>query len=326
MPAHQGGRPRAGLLATVPALMLAAAIAPCPAGAGEAVVTAQVANLVDIVDLDAGKVVAAIPVSGAPAGVALSPDRRTAYVTRPDGPGLAVIDLAARKVSATLPLPGGPLGIAVNPASGAVYVADWYAKRVLVLLPKPEGLVQDGEIAVGQSPSGFAVAPDGRTLLVANRESDTVSVVDIESRREIRTIAVGKHPFGIALDAGAMRAYTANVESNDVSVIDLAKGTEIGRVKSGDRPYVVALAGGRGFVTDQYSGTVTAFDLATLKPLKAIDTGDHPEGIAASADGRTVYATNWGDNTLSVIDVGTLAVTRQIKVDDGPRAFGDFLR
>lgn len=316
---HRGG----GLSA---ALLACALLAAGPAPAAEAVVTAQVANLVDIVDLDAGKVVAAIPVPGSPAGVALSPDRRTAYVTRPDGPGLAVIDLTSRTLTATLTLPGGPLGIAVNPVSGAVYVADWYASRVLVLRPTPDGLVQDGEIAVGTSPSGLALTPDGATLLVANRESDTVSVIDAASRRALKTIAVGKHPFGIALDPKTMRAYTANVESNDVSVIDVGTGVEVARIASGERPYVVALAGGRGFVTDQYSGTVTAFDLAALKPLTAVETGDHPEGIAASADGRLVYAVNWGDNTLSVIDPGTLSLVRQIKVDDGPRAFGDFVR
>jgi YVTN family beta-propeller protein len=35
---------------------------------------------------------------------------------------------------------------------------------------------------------------------------------------------------------------------------------------------------------------------------------------------------NWGSNTLSVIDATTLKVTGEIKVPDGPRAFGDFLR
>ncbi|WP_425529808.1 YncE family protein, partial [Stenotrophomonas maltophilia] len=69
----------------------------------------------------------------------------------------------------------------------------------------------------------------------------------------------------------------------------------------GERPYVLALAGGRGFVTDQYSGTVTVFDLDALKVVKTIEVGDHPEGIAASPDGTKLYAANWGSNTLSVI-------------------------
>jgi len=319
-----GGRPRAGLRACA---LLAAILAAAPrADAAEAVVTVQLDNRVEIVDLDAGKVVATIPVPGSPAGIALSPDRRTAYVTRPDAPGLGIVDLAARTLTASLPLPGGPLGIACNPRSGAVYVADWYARRVLVLMPGEGGLRLDGEIKVGASPSGIVVSPDGATLLVANREGDTVSVVDAAARRETKVIPVGTHPFGLVLDAGKGRAYTANVESNDVSVVDLAEGREIGRIKTGERPYVLALAGGRGFVTDQYSGTVTVFDLDALKVVKTIEVGDHPEGIAASPDGTKLYAANWGSNTLSVVDAKSLAVTGEIKLGDGPRAFGDFIR
>ncbi len=324
-PSRSGGRLRAGL-----SLACALWLAPLSARAAEAVVTVQGDNAVDVIDLEAGTILQRIPVAGSPAGIALSPDRRTAYVTCPDAPGIAVIDLDARKVVQVLTLPGGPLGIAANPKGGAVYVADWYAQRLFVLVPGSgdgaAGLRLDGEIAVGASPSGIAVTPDGTTLLVANREADTVSVVDAATRRETKTIPVGRHPFGITLDAQAKRAYTANVTGDDVSVIDLGEGREVGRVKTGKRPYVIALTDKRGFVTDQYSGTVTVFDRATLVPETRIEVGDHPEGIATSADGRSVIVANWGSNTLSVIDTETLTVTRAIKTDDSPRAFGDFLR
>lgn len=329
-PSRSGGRLRAGL-----SLAFALWLAPLSARGAEAVVTVQGDNAVDVIDLDAGTILQRIPVAGSPAGIALSPDRGTAYVTCPDAPGVAVIDLTARKVVQVLTLPGGPLGIAANPKSGVVYVADWYAKRLFVLVPGGSGggggggaagLRLDGEIAVGASPSGIAVTPDGTTLLVANREADTVSVVDAASRRETGTIPVGHHPFGITLDAQARRAYTANVTGDDVSVIDLTEKREVGRVKTGKRPYVIALTEKRGFVTDQYSGTVTVFDRATLAPETRIEVGDHPEGIATTADGRSVIVANWGSNTLSVIDAETLTVTRAIKTDDSPRAFGDFLR
>ncbi len=71
---------------------------------------------------------------------------------------------------------------------------------------------------------------------------------------------------------------------------------------TGRRPYVVALLNGRGFVTNQYADSVTAFDLATLKPLAEIDVGDHPEGIAADPATGRLYVADWGDNRLSVID------------------------
>jgi hypothetical protein len=38
-------------------------------------------------------------------------------------------------------------------------------------------------------------------------------------------------------------------------------------------PYAVALAKGRGFVTDQYDGTVSVFDLTSLAAVKRIDVG-----------------------------------------------------
>ncbi|HEU0145389.1 MAG TPA: YncE family protein, partial [Bradyrhizobium sp.] len=118
----------------------------------------------------------------------------------------------------------------------------------------------------------------------------------------------------------------ANVGSNDVSVIDIAGRSEIGRVKTGLRPYAVALAQGRGFVTDQYDGTVTVFDVGTLQPVKRINVGQYPEGIAATADGRRVIVANWESNTLSIIDADSLKVIGEVKVGDGPRAFGVFLR
>ena len=330
-PARSAGTlPRGGGRVSARWLALSLLSIAAPAAAQEALVTTQLGNAVEIVDLATKKILHTIPVAGAPAGIALSPDRARAYVTRPEGHGITVIDLASQKVLSELGLPGGPLGVGVNPKSGEVYVADWFAERVFVLRATPEGVALEGEIATGKSPSGIAVTADGATLLVANRESDSVSVIDVATRQETRRIPVGTHPFGLTLSPDGTRAFTANVLSDDVSAIDLAAGRETGRVKTGQRPYVIAFAQGggslRGFVTDQYSNTVTAFDPATMQKLGTVDVGDHPEGIGATRDGRTVVVANWGDNSLSLIDPASLKVTATIETGDGPRSFGDFLR
>ena len=117
--------------------------------------------------------------------------------------------------------------------------------------------------------------------------------------------------------AAYLRAFPAGVKYPEIC---------FGRVAVGMRPYAVALAQGRGFVTDQYGGTVSVFDLATLKSVKRITVGDYPEGIAATADGRRIIVANWESNTVSVIDAVALKVVGEGKVGDGPRAFGAFLR
>ena len=82
----------------------------------------------------------------------------------------------------------------------------------------------------------------------------------------------------------------------------------------------------RGFSTDQYDGTVSVFDLATLQPVKRISVGDYPEGIETSADCNRVYVVNWFSHEVWAINTEMLAVTAKMPVGDGPRAFGTLLR
>lgn len=295
-----------------------------PAAAGEAIVTNQPADSVSFVDLDTMKEIARIKAGGKPAGVALSPDKARAYVTAPDSKELIEIDAVSRTVKRSLVLGGAPLGIAAHPSRPEVYVADWYAHKLIIV--DTGKLEVSGEIAVGQSPSGVAVTPDGRLLLSADRDSDAVSIIDVESRARLGTVAAGSRPFGITIDKAGARAFTANVRSDDVTVIDIATRTVIGRVPTGRRPYAVALAQGRGFVTDQYGGTITVFDQATLAPITQIKACDHPEGIEADVSEANIYVACWGDDALLRIDPQTLKITGKAATGSGPRAFGKFIR
>jgi YVTN family beta-propeller protein len=303
---------------------LALSGAGCAAFGHEALTTNQPADTLSFVDLSTMKAVAEIKIGGKPAGIALSPDKTKAYLTAPDSTELVEVDAVSRKVTRRLKLGGGPVGVAVHPTRPEIYVADWYTHKVIVIDAKTFTVLCN--IAVGRSPSGLAVTPDGRLLLSADRESDTVSIVDIADRKKIASIPVGKHPFGITIDPEGKRAYTANVKSDDVTVIDIGARKVIGTVPTGRRPYAVALADGRGFSTDQYGGSVTAFDLATLKPLKTIRACDHPEGIEAGPARTNVYVACWGDNLLLRIDPQSLVITGKAKVGNGPRAFGKFIR
>jgi YVTN family beta-propeller protein len=71
---------------------------------------------------------------------------------------------------------------------------------------------------------------------------------------------------------------------------------------------------------------VSVFDIDRLEAVKTIAVGDHPEGIAADAEGRYVYVALWGDDELVKIDAGRLEVVGRAPVGAGPRAFGAFLR
>ena len=268
-----------------------------------------------------GTVLATIIVDGHPAGIAMSLDGLTAYVTTPDAHSLSVIDTTSRTVVRRIVLGGEPLGITTS-ATGLVYVADWISNRVLVVDPVA-GRVRN-EITVGRSPSGLAIVPDGSLLVCADRLDDQLSLVSIPDNRVVGTVKVGRRPFGVALDPQG-RAFVADVDSQEVSVVDLAARTLVGTVPTGPRPYVVALSEGEGFVTNELGGSVTAFDLQTLAVSATIDVGSYPEGIQVDHHGK-VYVVNWMDDNISVIDERSLVVSNEIKVGASPRAFGTFIR
>jgi YVTN family beta-propeller protein len=304
--------------------IVALTVAPVTTRAGEALITNQPGDSLSFVALDTMKEVAKLKIGGKPAGITLSPNKSKVYITTPDSKEVVEVDVPSRTVERRIVLGGVPLGIAANPSRPEIYVADWYAHKIIVINTASLSVVS--EIPVGQSPSGVAVTPGGQLLLSADRDSNSVSIIDVATRGRLASVSVGEGPFGITIDAMGLRAYTADVKSNDVAVVDIAARRTLGRIPTGRRPYAVALAAGKGFATDQYGGTVTVFDLASLMPIKAIEACDHPEGIETDASGADVYVACWGDNALIRIDPVTLVVTGKAAVGEGPRAFGKFLR
>ena len=302
--------------ATVPALLLALA---GPALGAEAWVTNQGDDTVSVVDTATGLVLRTVPVGSKPAGVAVSPDGRRVYVTNPEGHSVSVIERAG--AVREVPAGAGPLGVAVA-RDGRVFVADWYGDTVAVLDPAGAPLAT---LHVGQSPSGLAADPAGTRLYVANRESDTLSVIDLHTLATLATIPVGRAPFGVTVQGN--RVFVANVQSGDVSVLDSTLLHEVQRLPVGEFPYAVAVTpdGGRVLVTNQHSGTLSVFDGPDYRPMPDIPVGDYPEGIAMSADGTRAYVAVWMDNKLQEIDVAAGRVLRGIAVGESPRAFGTFL-
>ncbi|MCF3974327.1 YncE family protein [Paracoccus salsus] len=299
------------------ALVIAALISPAFAG-DVAFVTSQNGNAVSVVDLDSGQIVAQADLPGAPAPVAYDPRAGRAYVVAADTGRLTVLDEAA-SVIAHRDLGAGAFGLAVAPGEG-VLVTDWYKGRLHRL---DAGLKTLWSAETGQTPAGVAVSKDGSLVATADRDDDRVSIFDTVTGRLLRRVGTaGAHPFGITFHDELL--WTADVEGDSVSVIDPVAGRLIGSIPTGSRPYAVAFAAARGFVTNQYSGSVTVFDPETLQVLGEVRTGDYPEGIAPLPDGTGVVVANWDSDTVTIIDAQSLAISAEIDVPAGPRAFGSF--
>ncbi len=288
--------------------------------AGElAFVTNQNSSDVSIVDLENREEIKRVAVPGKAAGIAAA--RSRFYTISPDDAVLREFShdgTLCREVK----LEGGPIAVAADESRGRIFVTDWYNAQIFVVDRQSFTLAQT--LPTASAPSGVAISYDKAFLATADRDSDSVSIFDAQSLEKLGAVKVGERPFGLTFSEDNL-IYVTNVGSNSVSVVDPVAMKVIAEIPTGERPYGVAFAKGKGFVTDQYSDTISVFDASDHGALKRTESGEYPEGIDRNGAQSEIYVANWFSNTLGVIDVSSLEMVDEILVGDGPRAFGLFV-
>ena len=128
------------------------------------------------------------------------------YVQVTNHHGFVVVDWEKRKevrriVQPNIPesqrnvygLQGAPAhGIKVSPDKKTIWSTSKINGHVYAYsLPDLEYL---GGVRVGEVPDWLTFTPDGKYLYAANAHSNTVSVIDVEARKEVKVIPVGQVP------------------------------------------------------------------------------------------------------------------------------------
>lgn len=193
------------------------------------------------------------------------------------------------------------------------------------LLSLPSGEVRV-TLPTGPGPHEAAVAADGRTAVIANygrnEPGSSLTVIDVASAKVLRTIDLGEHrrPHGLAW-LGDGRLLVTSEGSRHLLIVDPKAGkVERAIPTEQEISHMVAVApgGGRAFVANIRSGSVTVVDLAKGKKIRNVATGEGAEGIAVTPDGKQVWVGNRAADTLSVLDAMTLEILAQVKCPGFP--------
>ncbi|MFT7485186.1 MAG: YVTN family beta-propeller protein [Candidatus Paceibacteria bacterium] len=139
-------------------------------------------------------------------------------------------------------------------------------------------------------PSGIALHPDGRRLLVCGNLSNTLLVLDLQSGEVLQTYEVGVAPFDVVLCGE--RAFVSNWGGGQPE-----PGDRIGDAGQGTKVRIDE----RGIASE---GSVTIVNLSSGS-TEELKTGLHASALAVSPDGQYVVVANAGSDNLSVIDSAT---------------------
>ena len=281
------------------------------------------ASALAVVDPAAGTVLGQVATVSGPHEVTASPDGRLAFVASPSD-GISVIDLESMTELRRLDLGRGSVPHDVRFAGGRLYFTAEGYKAIGRYDPEADEV--DWLLGLGQDGAHMMVlSRDRDTIFTANRESDTLSVVEgaAAGPPDWRVTAIpagGEYPEGLDLSPDGAELWTATRNDGGVSIVDIAAKAVTERLELGlADPNRLAFTpdGARVLISDSATSVVVV-DAASRTEVGRLDLA--PNAVLVRPDGAVAYAALRGDDRVAVIDLETLAVVSEIPTgpDSGP--------
>ena len=226
------------------------------------------------IDLATKKITATINVGRQPFGLAVSPDKKMAFVANVGMYSYPLVegmdstnynsmminwhpypDNSKASIEGTMidgkKIPG--VGSPLAPEAMSVFTIDLAANKVINKFKTGHQIgqmIEDAEVVGGASPNSIAVG--SKYAYVTNATNDNISVIDYKNRKIISHIPIkvdnridkyrGLLPFGITLSKDEKTLYVALLGFNAVAVIDVSTKQTKGLIPTGWGPARVLLS------------------------------------------------------------------------------------
>jgi YVTN family beta-propeller protein len=266
------------------------------------------------VPLRAQTAAATVSVGTHPNGVAVNPVTNKVYTVNQGSNNVTVID-GATNATTSVAVGTGPIVAAVNTLTNTIYVANEGSNNVTVINGATNATAT---VAAGTKPFCLAVDPVTNKIYVANTGSNNVTVID-GATNATTTVAVGTGPVSIALNPVTNQIYVANNPGDNITVIDGATNNTTTVGSGAGRAAVAVNPVTNEIYVANTNNSVTVIDGAT-NTTSFFGIGQSPDAVAVNPVTNKVYVINAGDNTVSVIDGSTNAVTATVAIGGNPVA------
>ncbi len=202
-----------------------------------AYVTSQFAEAICVIDLARRQQIGAIPVSGHAFGAAITPDRRTLYVSTNHDQIFAIATLQ-RTVIGTTAIPCASPHMTVHPSGRWILQPCWRAGVIVEVDASTLRITR--RFDVGGVAQDLVVSPDGQNLYAAN-EAGWLDVIHLPSGRRTATLELGTGALSLALSADHAHLYVGLLDVGRVVVLQRQGLVERASIETGGRPRLIAV-------------------------------------------------------------------------------------
>ncbi len=195
---------------------------------------------------------------------------------------------------------------------------------LLLIMPNQTFALTNSPAPWARELCGSSAQPPDVFAYITNRDDNTVSIIDVSTRRVIKTLDVAPQPRTLTVTPNGREVYVTTQQS--VTVISAPEHTLRATVQTSQSFSIAAHPNGRtiylGHSGDQI---MSALDTETLavSPLNVpaiLDADDDQglRGMVVHPNGRTIYVTNRITNELLVVSVASGSLVAAVSVGRAP--------
>lgn len=307
------------------ALMLAAASLQAAAARPIFVLNSLDAD-VSIIDPATHTVVRRLPTGKEPHHLYLAPDEKTLIVANAGSNTLTFIDPTDGKLQRTVTGIVDPYHLRFSPdmqwfvtAANRLHHVDIYRWQGATAA-EPFKLIK--RINAPKTPSHLSIDGKSTVAYVSLQDSDELLAVDLATQTQRWKIKVGKLPADLYLTADDRTLLVGLTGDRVVEAYDVGgpQPRLIKRIPTGEGAHAFRAKGDKRhvFVSNRVANTISLIDTQTLTVVDELPGPGGPDDMDLTADGRTLLLASRWARKLSVIDIASKKVVRQIDVGRSP--------
>ncbi|EEX3710958.1 TPA: PQQ-binding-like beta-propeller repeat protein [Escherichia coli] len=187
-----------------------------------------------------------------------------------------------------------PRELVADEATNTVYISGIGKESVIWVVDGENIKLKTAIQNTGKMSTGLALDSKGKRLYTTNADGEliTIDTADNKILSRKKLLDDGKEHFfiNISLDTARQRAFITDSKAAEVLVVDTRNGNILAKVAAPESLAVLFNpARNEAYVTHRQAGKVSVIDAKSYKVVKTFDTPTHPNSLALSADGKTLY-------------------------------------
>ncbi|MDY9191340.1 YncE family protein [Escherichia coli] len=187
-----------------------------------------------------------------------------------------------------------PRELVADDATNTVYISGIGKESVIWVVDGENIKLKTAIQNTGKMSTGLALDSKGKRLYTTNADGEliTIDTADNKILSRKKLLDDGKEHFfiNISLDTANERAFITDSKAAEVLVVDTRNGNILAKVAASESLAVLFNpARNEAYVTHRQAGKVSVIDAKSYKVVKTFDTPTHPNSLALSADGKTLY-------------------------------------